>query len=94
MTKTNLKRLIGELELFVPAKFFYNPIMKTTSPEFKRIWEDICDEYSSESQRSKQDRSERIRDVRGNVRYLSSKILPCTPLQAYLLEFNRGYERV
>jgi hypothetical protein len=95
MKKTEAKSLFGELADFMRAKFFYNPIMKTTSQDIRLIWGGICEECNPRDSRFvRHYGSEKKRDTGEKVRYLNSRTQPCTPLQAYLLEYNFEYVRL
>lgn len=84
--QTIAEGVIADLGSILAAKFFYNPITQRVSAEMKPLWEDICGRY---------DKGEfRYLNVEHPLNFLSRNILPCTPLQAHLLEFNCGYKRV
>lgn len=84
--KTKAETIMVDLADVLAAKFFYNRVVQTTSAEMKPIWENICKRYDSGEFRNLQ--------VAHPLNHLSRQTMPCTPLQAYLLEFNLGYKRV
>lgn len=74
-----------------PAKslshnFEFNPVLKITSRDPEKISDSIRE--SPKATNTPQD------FILGETAYLNSRTRGCTPLQAYLLEFNSGYKRL
>jgi hypothetical protein len=81
-----MKLKIKDLSEKLRFSFEFNPVLRITSNNPQLIFERICESPHA---------TETPKDfIHGEVRYLNSKTLGCTPIQAYLLEYNLGYQRL
>lgn len=93
--KTQAESAMRSLVETLNAKFFYNPISKVTAVCLKPIWEyHVAENGKAEGSIVNCPDRETFNDRSGNLRYIDRKTKQCTPLQAYLLEFNSGYRRL
>ena len=94
------EQALGNLADVLCAEFLYNPISKVTAENFQFIWDHHVEQHGVASEIPNRGsiqtapNEKPFIDRSGNLRYIDRKTKSCTPLQAYLLEFNFGYTRL